>query len=133
MAEANELALYKNSDLNGTPLPLAILLNLGLLKQAFTAAAVNAIAIPATAELLVIYGDELESCLVQMDAAAAIPANGAYVTDLHYIPSGAIKVIDRNGAEVFGVISFTGNAGTVIVEFARAYKDARRPKQHSNI
>jgi hypothetical protein len=42
-----------------------------------------------------------------------------------------MKVIDANGAAVFGIISATGDAGSVIIECAYAYKDARNKQQHN--
>jgi len=133
MVETNTLKIYRNSSVNGEALPLEILLSKGLIKQAFTAAAVDNIALPADTEIMVIYGDLNEDCYVQLDAAAALPANGTFEAGMHFIPAACIKTIDTNGATIFGVISGTGRNGTVIVECAYAYKDARRAKQHSNI
>lgn len=133
MAEANTLKLYRNSDLNGNPIPLDILLSKGCIMQDFTGSPEDGIVLPTDTELLLFHGDETEGCLVQLDAGAAVPANGAFVAGLHYIPPGCIKVIDANGAVDFGVISATGNAGTLFVECVYAYKDARKSKQISRI
>ena len=133
MSEENTLALYKHASLSGEPIPFDILLSKGLIKQAFTVTAANAIALPADTEILVIYSDDNESCLIQLNGNAVIPANGTFVPNLHFVPASSVKTIDANGATEFGVVSFTGRSGTIIVECARAYKDTRKPKQHSNI
>lgn len=133
MVEPNDLKLYRNSNLSGEALPLEILLSKGLIKQDFTVTAANAIDLPDDTELLVIYGDPLVDCLIQLDGNAAIPANGAFTAGLHYIPAGSIKTIDCNGAATLGVVSWDGTAGTVVIECAYAYKDARKSRQLSNI
>lgn len=130
---ANDLKLYPNSNLNGVPLPLDIILVKGAIRQAFTATAANDIDIPDDVDILVIYADDLYACFIQLDGNAAIPADGVFTEGLHYIPAGAIKVIDKNGASTFGVVSADANAGVVIIEPSYAYKDGRRAKQHSNI
>lgn len=131
MAGENARALYPNSNLAGNPIPLDMLLVLALMLQDFTVAAANDIAIPTGTDLLVVYGDADTPCFIQLDDDAAVPASGTPVEYLHYIPAGSIKVIDADGADVFGVISADGVSGTVIIEFARAYKDTRKLEQHT--
>lgn len=133
MAEENSLRLYKNSAQDGNPIPLDVLLSRGLIKQDFTATAANGIVIPITdpePDVLVIYADADYDCLIQLDGNAAIPANGTFVEGLHYIPAGSIKVIDRNGAADFGVVSVDSNAGTIYVECALSYRDTKNIQQH---
>jgi len=132
MVEINDKKLYRNSSLQGDALPLEILLSKGLIKQDFTVTPANAIALPTDTELLVVYGDDVTSCYLMLGSAVVVPVNGVFSLGLHYIPSGSIKVIDGNGATHISLVSRTSEAGTLIIECAYAYKDARKPKQLTN-
>jgi hypothetical protein len=131
MAEPNNLHLYRNSTLGGDPIPLDVLLSAGLIIKDFSAVASDGTALPSAPELLVVYGDDVEGCFIQLDAGVVIPADGVFQADLHYIPPGVMKVIDANGAAVFGIISASANPGAVLIECAYAYKDARNKQQHN--
>jgi hypothetical protein len=132
MSQANDLHLYKNSTLDGKDIAFDILLSHGLITTSFTDVAINDIVLSTEAQLLVVYGDNAKDCFIQLGAPAIIPGDGALAIGLHFIPMGCMKIIDPNGAAVFGIIAaHAGESGRVIVECAHAYDDARKPQQFS--
>jgi hypothetical protein len=132
MSQANDLHLYKNSTLDGKDIAFDILLSHGLITKTFSDVAANGILLSTDAELLVVYGDVSKDCFIQLGADAVMPGDGILAIGLHFIPAGNMKIIDPDGATVFGIIAATaGESGKVIVECAHAYDDARKRQQFS--
>lgn len=117
--------LYPHATPGGEAIPFDIIRPLGLVVQAFGAAAVNDVAIPAAADYL--YMEATEDCYVQLDDDAAAPANGAHTLGLIVLLAGTGKVIDHNAAEVFGVIKAGADDGTLFVQTISKYADVRKP------
>lgn len=133
MSEPNTLHLYRNSTLDGTPTPFDILLSAGLILKTFSDETSDPINLPSAPDLLIIYGDGVNDCFLQLgdDIVAAIPADGTFISGLHYIPAGVVKVIDSNGVSECTVIAVgPGLVGAIIIECAHSYKDARKLQQH---
>lgn len=127
---AESLGLYPFSSPDGQAIPFDIIRPLGLIKQDFNGVASGNIAIPATAELLVMM--TTQECFVQLDGAVAAPADGVHTTGLFIIPAGAVFVIDHNAAASFSVIRVGATAdydGTLYVMTATKYKDLRKSAQ----
>lgn len=130
MSVENKLQLYPNATPNGIPIPMDVLLGFGLIRQSIGVAATNNIAIPAVTELLVIYGDASIGCYLQLGGNVTVPALGAFVVNLHWIPPGSVKVIDPDGAAILGVITNSG-AGTIHIECVAKWQDTRKSAQYT--
>lgn len=125
MAEANEKKLYPQTTINGDVIPTEVLLSEASCALNFSATPVDNVALPASGDLLIFYGDPDEDCWVKFAASVTAPAtDGTFVTDLTLIPAGTVKIMDRNGAEAISVVG--GAAGQLKVEVASAYQDTRK-------
>jgi hypothetical protein len=124
--------LYPFASSNSQAIPLDILKSAGLMAIAFgTSDAIDGIAIPASAEFLVCYASE--DLYIQLDGAAAIPADQVFVPLLHFVPGESVKVIDFGAATTFSVVSASGLVGRLVVEFSVKWKDIRKVGQSTKI
>jgi hypothetical protein len=133
MTQANQLQLYPNSAIDGQPIPFDVIQTAATAKQSFSSAAINNVAIPSYAEIMVIYADDIAPCYIALAVNVVVPPNNVPVLNLHYLPTSAIKAIDLNGATAYSIISADGVAGVVHIEYAKKWKDTRNQQQYSRM
>lgn len=131
MAVADSAQRYPQATPDGQPIPFEIIRPLGLILQAFTSVPVNAVAIPAGADFLVL--ESTQACLVRFGANVTVPANGVHTTDLVYLSADVIKVIDHNAAASFSVVQAGAESGTLYVQTCQKYSDIRNPVQDARM
>lgn len=129
MAEADTKQLYPQATPLGTPIPFEIVRPLGLIVQGFTDVAVSNVAIPTTADFLILRATT--PCYVQFteNVAAVDPANGTHTVGLVYVDAEEVLVIDHNAAPEFSVIRATAENGDLIVQTCTKYADIRKAAQ----
>lgn len=123
-----DIKAYPLSTPGGLPIPLDIIRCAGLIKQAFSAVAVNGVVIPAC-DYLFLYSDQ--KCVVALGRNVVIPANGAFEADEYVIPPGTLMIIDHQQATTLGVIRIAFD-GVLWIQCVEKYKDVRKSVQFAH-
>ncbi len=129
MAEANNKRLYPNSSIQGEPIPFDIILSNASAGIDFDATPADDVELPAEGDILVFYGDPDSPCWVKFATSVTAPADQTFVADLTYIPAGAVKVMDRNGAEQISVVGLSAVVGLLVVEVVHSYNSVAKLTQ----